>query len=960
MRCRVISISVIALLSWCAGASAQWPWPEDFLEQPSKRLGEKFITEELGIALQQEELCMDCHDGSVLDNRDLWNPDRFGHRVGIVPSKPLPQGIPLSDGKLYCGSCHLPHGGLPGTREFVKKPYLRHENTNDVFCVACHQERASPGPQEQSRNHSFLKKANPDTATANPGAWTTIRSLGGKVGKEGATRCQSCHRSHGAPSKSSLIERVDRSQLCSVCHHDIKDDRVSFNHPLHDENKWKHEEMLPTVECLTCHQVHEAPVPGRLLREQGEGLCVRCHEKNRIAEGDRHRDPRIEDLAVLPSGGEGSMGTCGACHGTHRAQGRFLARLVSVREGLDPDSAFCAGCHDGGTRWAEKQIGLRFHSLGLWPEKERAVGIPPEDLVLLTSSGTLPDRAKGEEGSFLGCRSCHFMHTDPGGLDPEVRAKNLRRSPARGDLCLACHDDRKKILGTSHNLFDAGNREIRSRFEMEGDNPCSFCHVVHGVRTSSLSPSPFFPDESTDPESGACLDCHGPERKRAEKEIGTISHYIGPWPVESEVLKRLREPPEGLPLYRPGMADPSEETPLGGVACTTCHQLHDLPEQEALRKNYLRPAHLSDHSCVLCHKERDALKASKHYVTDAKTLAELERRFGEIPTGKVCFLCHRIHNARAGGLWFTPLPAPTEAFGSDERTRRCLTCHLLEPFKKIEAHNGHLVGKPMPPRYDPPPEERLKLGRIDVGEGGERNVLVCATCHLNHGFVNPDGTVTLWAGRGLPDGDLCVACHVPNGAIVGSPHDFRTRAEGAFRPDDGRSGLFGVCGGCHANHGAPIEKGLLAFDVSAPRGQGNIHDAFCLHCHGDPRVMKDRGQIRFYVHPTGEKVRDKLEALIEKEETPVLEETFGEPGERTIEGYESIFSIHCRTCHDNHRWSSLPKEKAAEFEETEMTSFLKGSEVASSLCANCHGIEALYRYRLFHQERSFRLKITNE
>jgi hypothetical protein len=305
-------------------------------------------------------------------------------------------------------------------------------------------------------------------------------------------------------------------------------------------------------------------------------------------------------------------------------------------------------------------------------------------------------------------------------------------------------------------------------------------------------------------------------------------------------------------------------------------------------------------------------------------------------------------------MWFVDLPAPRNAFEQDERSRRCLVCHLHDSLKSIREENGHPIGKPVTADYRPSPQARLKLGRIGHDESGLKESLVCATCHLNHGVENPDGAISLFAGGGLPEGELCIACHERNKGIVGSPHDFRTRPQGLFRPDGGRSASFGVCAGCHANHNAPISRSLIAFTVDPPKGQGNPGDMFCLHCHLDPRVTGDR-RVRFYVHPSGQEVQQRL-----REKGPLPQQWLGEPSRTSLPGYEAIFRVRCRTCHDNHQWTEAPPEVSGDFTATELTSFLKGSEVAETLCVNCHGEEALYRYRFFHDDRAFRPRIPDE
>jgi predicted CXXCH cytochrome family protein len=961
MKIPAFWILLVLLLSASATEARLWPWPEDFEEVTGRRLGDRFITEEQGDSLAKQELCLDCHDGSVMDHRKLWDQTLHGHREGIEPKNPLPDGIPTVEGKFYCGSCHLPHGGLPGATENVQKPFLRYENTNDVFCVACHQERATPGPQDASRNHSFLKKARQETATASPESWSQIQRLGGKVGKEGAVRCQSCHQSHGAPSRSALIALVDRSQLCSVCHQDIRDNRIKPNHPLHGESAWKEEGKSATVECLTCHRVHEAPVPGLLLAESGEGLCLRCHPGSKLSGDDRHRDPKLLELAEKNPSEIGS-GLCGACHQTHRANGGFLAKRASGVPGLDQDSSFCAGCHAGGEKWAENQIGPFYHFLGLWPEPSPSGALPPAagTLPLLTPEGKILEKAKGGPGRTLGCRTCHFMHEQPDALSPELAAKNLRFTASGAGLCLQCHPDRKPMLETNHNPLLLATPEMRDRFPVKGGNPCSVCHVTHKARTFRLSPDPVFLSPETDPDSAACLACHGPRLQKAETRVGVGDHPLGLWPPSGEESSLKLVLPQGLPLLpavrgRPGSA--RSQAP-GSLTCGTCHKLHPDGDGERPGENYLRPPILEEAACVLCHQGQRVLGKTEHSIRDPKVRNTIERLFGRIPERHECTPCHRVHNARGPGLWFVPLPEPKNTFEQDERSRRCLACHLHEEFKRIEERNGHPIGKPMNTEYLPPREEQLKLGRIATDETGVRDVVVCATCHLNHGVENPDGSVSLFAGGGLPEGELCMACHRKNARIVGSPHDFRTRRQGEFLPDEGRSSKFGVCAGCHANHGARIDQGLIAFSVLPPKGQGNPEDMLCLHCHLDPGVTKDPG-VKFYVHPSGPEVQQRFREL-KVDLTPLLPRRLGEPGRTTLEGYEAIFRIRCVTCHDNHRWTTLPPGEAEEFERTEMTGFLRGSEIAQTLCTNCHGKDALYRYRFFHQDRAFRLKIPNQ
>ena len=68
---------------------------------------------------QLSGLCLDCHLGRVAPSE---------HKVDIVPSMQV-SGLPLTDGKITCITCHDPHANRYGT-------LLRLKETD--LCLACH------------------------------------------------------------------------------------------------------------------------------------------------------------------------------------------------------------------------------------------------------------------------------------------------------------------------------------------------------------------------------------------------------------------------------------------------------------------------------------------------------------------------------------------------------------------------------------------------------------------------------------------------------------------------------------------------------------------------------------------------------------------------------------------------------------------------------------------------------
>lgn len=281
----------------------------------------------------------------------------------------------------------------------------------------------------------------------------------------------------------------------------------------------------------------------------------------------------------------------------------------------------------------------------------------------------------------------------------------------------------------------------------------------------------------------------------------------------------------------------------------------------------------------------------------------------------------------------------------------CLDCHDGSAMDDREVWDPSLFGHL---------SRSVHAGMIPDVIALQEGRLACISCHVPHAGMPGTGEDARkpYLIQGNADGAFCANCHKGHETIVGSPHDFRHRKEGAYLPDKGRSAEFGVCGGCHASHGAPVDKGLLVFPVSPPQGRGYLEDMFCLHCHNDPGVQRDR-RVKFYIHPPAEMVREEFRERVAKGRIQPSD-LLGKADRTTEAGYEALFRVACITCHDNHQWSRASEQPSPALDHVEVKDFLKGREVAETVCANCHGGEALYLYRYFHREATFRLRIRNE
>ena len=123
-RCILTAACGVLLAVGTAHAERQKPPPESYpmpeikkdctlchLDAGAQKAG--------GLKKNLSALCLDCH------------PDRRApaeHKVDMVPSMKV-QGLPLTDGKMTCTTCHDPHRNLHGK--------LLRMNPRDL-CIVCH------------------------------------------------------------------------------------------------------------------------------------------------------------------------------------------------------------------------------------------------------------------------------------------------------------------------------------------------------------------------------------------------------------------------------------------------------------------------------------------------------------------------------------------------------------------------------------------------------------------------------------------------------------------------------------------------------------------------------------------------------------------------------------------------------------------------------------------------------
>lgn len=520
--------------------------------------------------------CMECHQtggpGSV------HRPYVEAHPVGV----PIPDGVSVSlpvdadTNSIGCLTCHDPHKPRaaddtisPGMGSHIQPPrsFLRAEGSQ--LCIICHEEtgEALSGVHNPAEFDPALR----DALAVHP-------SIGS---------CRVCHTTHNAqgehlwahtPATSSA---GPVSNLCGACHDEHVVSRPEGTH--HPLTPVASLEMISDslrektiaqcqadgeVGCTTCHDPHRGPDQLAQLRDDSVALCTGCHEDKQGVIGSMH-DPAASDWSK--DLGFVSKSACVDCHPIHGS-----AEESGLRVALGQASAgqqLCQACH-------------RFEAPGEAAETSHMgqVLAKPDSTV----SVNLPTSAAGT----VLCNSCHDIHqaTQP--------PKLLRAAKQGSELCLACHPQGRKLLGTLHDLRTSAPDVMNVQDETaETSGPCSACHLIHpqsygtgGWANTSISGRNF--------GAGYCTGCHQPGACAGERIPAYADH------PDVSIYNRT-EP--GDPDYRPTFDAHGEPSPSGAISCMTCHEphgvalAHQTPDDNSPpQRMFLRPG-AQQSLCVDCH-----------------------------------------------------------------------------------------------------------------------------------------------------------------------------------------------------------------------------------------------------------------------------------------------------------------------------------------------------------------------
>ncbi|MBA4369912.1 MAG: hypothetical protein C0403_19970 [Desulfobacterium sp.] len=403
-----------------------------------------------------------------------------------------------------------------------------------------------------------------------------------------------------------------------------------------------------------------------------------------------------------------------------------------------------------------------------------------------------------------------------------------------------------------------------------------------------------------------------------------------------------------LPLFnRHGIKDRN-----GVMTCATCHNPHSRRKsdvKEALsigaKKGSTTPF-LRENApaiCAECHRNKFDIAYTKHNL--AKVAPEERNVLNQtVAESGLCGSCHLTHSAQKSFLWARQMSDGSDRFAEN----LCNGCHYNEGMasKKQVGPYSHPLGV-IPAEKGMTTLLPLFDSQGDISATG---MMTCYTCHDPHhwdpGKMAKDDPVAMEGSalnsflrmKNAPSSKLCGDCHKAQAVIENTDHDLTVTAP-QFRNTMGRTGMeAGTCGICHLAHNANNLQRLWA--VGFGPGE-HVMDRMCNSCHSpDGPAANKIPQISS--HPRENIVNVGREISGHTGYFPLFDH---DTGEKAVVG-----NISCPSCHAVHQWnpSVFEKGKGVKVEGDATNSFLR-DKLEDMLCKDCHGDDALFRFKYYHK-----------
>lgn len=722
----------------------------------------------------------------------------------------------------------------------------------------------------------------------------------------------------------------NKSAECSVCHiswmRDFKDTKKT---PLVPEDAFvkvktgrQRISSIPRM-CYSCHDGYVND--SRIQFRKG------AHEHSvGIKPSKKIQRPKLKGEDRYPLNQDGKV-YCGTCHSPHvnpwkKGQGLFM-------RSRNKNSSMCTDCH-------KQQISKPHNN---HPMTELKSDLPKK----LKRSGSLI----GERKQII-CQTCHKTHA-------ATSSTLLVGNDHQARLCLGCHDKKKDIVGSKHDLaFENKGRKNSKGLNIHEHGTCSACHANHGSAIAPLLMTSK--KKATNNAWYQCVVCHNEDGVAKKSGIGQHSHPVDVSitkvgiQVKNKKWQKGGRPLHYLPLYDK-KGNPSKNN--GDLQCGTCHDPHlNSKEDNAFlrltKTNYSR-------LCANCHLEQIKVANSKHSILLYDN-AQLKKVSSKIKVARgSCYGCHRTHNAKANPI----LSILNNGEMKDTAIKTlCTHCHKksgVASRSKINHHDhpNRLLKKSANVRLDP---EKTGLP-LFLANGrrtkNEKAFVDCSTCHDAHTWdsTKPNSK----EGRNMravahggnsflrftSDGNskLCRVCHIKESQVVKTDHDFRMTAKRMKNHKGLQVADSGVCGQCHSAHN---NVNSFALWSRKPGKADDRRSAMCRSCHFKGSRVTNK-TVPYGNHPAEVVLwstpRRFVPGISKIDPLPL----FTTQGRRTEYGI-----MACTSCHDPHQWrgNKIAYGPGVPTEGSSVNSFLKKHSVDNTVCADCHGLDALYRFQYYHSK----------
>ncbi len=462
-----------------------------------------------------QNMCYSCHHGAVIDSRlkitrgkqhpDIHHPVNQSNNNTEKRQDEIPKEFPLlADNQLSCGSCHTPH--TTGTT-----------NADTLY---------------ESHANPWLRVAN------NKGdlCWNCHEAkLNGL--NDGDHPVSGVNHPVGIYLKPPQAVNPEAYASTEKLQQGLPDMLKNAGGSLGSE-----QQMI----CQSCHQVHGADSRQLLLTGyQDTELCATCHENQNSHDKNEARQKGIHpvniDLEEPVEFGDIKVErlSCLTCHSTHN--GRKGSAMLTRR--IEKIEQLCATCHQ------------RHHAANNQEAVEKS--IHPVNIEL-----EKPVLMGGKEIDNITCLTCHSVHKGK----PDTPA--LRFKYKNGALCSYCHNKKKNIVNTDHDLRVTAENSLNAIDETPAQvGVCGSCHSMHRASKqspflSSIKGFSYRGEQKILQRDKLCLNCHRDDGIAKESVVNDFSH-----PSRDLVL---RSDSKMMPLL--DMQEKVSE--FGAIACITCHEPH--------------------------------------------------------------------------------------------------------------------------------------------------------------------------------------------------------------------------------------------------------------------------------------------------------------------------------------------------------------------------------------------------